>query len=330
MEWTADVSVGDWLRERIDDPWQHTMHDVVPRGFEAYARIFHPASRDRPIGMDWPREPYTDRAWQKFHVEHADVTIEDERVSWAQTATALGRTMHAGAQWGALTRVDPRADRENDPRDADGWRYQDPEEGGMPAETLAALASVLAVHTTTPDDGLVALWEGHGGLLGHIGHPSTSAFAILGSDEGAEQARHSEMMRRSIADPFNRVFAKPTWQEGILSRAISEAARLELPNRGHVLFHAGVAELTDPEWPRAVPWADRRHEEHGFAPSAQTPSLIWPTDRAWVSVTEVDWDSTIVAGSAELVTALVTDPRLEARPIAENAALTYDSDEVNR
>ena len=67
MEWTADVSVGDWLKDRIDDPWQFTMHDVVPRGFPAYARVFHPVSRDRPVGAAWPREPYSaHRVWDAF------------------------------------------------------------------------------------------------------------------------------------------------------------------------------------------------------------------------------------------------------------------------
>ncbi len=330
MEWTADVSAGDWLRERIDDPWQHTMHDVVPRGFAAYARIFHPASRDRPVGVDWPREPYTHRVWQTFHVEHADAEIVTERVSWAQAAAALGATMHAGAQWGAISGIDRYADRTGDPLDADGWRYQDPEEGGMPAELTAAIARVLAAHTTTPDEGFVALWEGSGGLLGHMGETPSRAFFQIGDPDSADLARHNEVLGRSFRDRLNTVFRKQSWQEGILSREVSEGPRFALPNRGHVLFRGGVSALARPDWVIDVPWRDRPAEDHGFAPSAQTPSLIWPADRAWVSVTEVDWDSTIVGGSADLVAALVADPRLEAFEIPAGTVLTYDSDEVNR
>ena len=49
-----------------------------------------------------------------------------------------------------------------------------------------------------------------------------------------------------------------------------------------------------------------------------------------VSVTEVDYDSTIVGGSAELVAALVADPRLEAFEVAAGTVLGLGSDEVNR
>jgi hypothetical protein len=330
MEWTSDVSAGDWLRGRIDEPWAYTMHDVVPRGFAAYARVFHPATRDRPVGVEWPREPYTDqRAWDAFHRAHPDVELREERVDWATTAAAMGTTMHPLAQWGSIVGIDRWADRENDPRDADGWRYQDPEEGGMPADVLAALAGVLTAHTATPDDGWVALWEGRGGLLGHLGTSPSRGFYQFGGDS-PEIGRHNEMLGRAIPDAFNNVFRRKTWQEGILSREISEGPRLELPARGHVLFRGGVAELAAPDWVLGVPWRDRVSEEHGFPPSAQSPSIVWPADRAWVSVSEVDFDSTIVGGSAELVAALVAAPALEVREIPVDAALTYDSDEVNR
>ena len=47
-------------------------------------------------------------------------------------------------------------------------------------------------------------------------------------------------------------------------------------------------------------------------------------------VTEVDYDSTIVGGTPELIRALCADPRLEALPIREGADLAWDADEVNR
>ena len=79
-----------------------------------------------------------------------------------------------------------------------------------------------------------------------------------------------------------------------------------------------------------MPWRDREREARASPPSAHCPSLVWPDDRAWVLVTEVDYDSTIVGGSSELIRALVADPRLEALPIREGADLTWDADEVNR
>ena len=94
------------------------------------------------------------------------------------------------------------------------------------------------------------------------------------------------------------MFRKPTWQPGILSDEISRGARLSLPNRDHVLFRGGVSELADPAWVLGAPWRDTELEEQGFAPEAESPSLVWPDDRAWVLVTEVDYDSTIVGGTS--------------------------------
>jgi hypothetical protein len=334
MEWTAEVDAGDWLRERIDDPWRGTMHDVVPRGFPAYARVFHPATRDRPVGAAWPTEPYSDRrAWDAFHSAHPDLVVDNERVTWAATAAALGRTMHAGAQWAAIARFDPRANRENDPRDAAGWRYSDPEQGGMPPDVVAALADVLVRHTSAPRDGWAALWEGHGDLVGHFGvGPSRVFFQVEDADGPADPdlAQHNAMLGRSLKDRFNSVFRKPTWQDGILPRDVSEGARLRLPGRDYVLFRGDVSELAHPEWVLHVPWRDRESEEHGLPPSAHAPGILWPADRAWVSVTEVDFDSTIVGGTDELIRALCADPRLEALPIRAGADLSWDADEVNR
>lgn len=331
MEWTSDVAAGDWLVERIDDPWRYTMHDVVPRGFPAYARIFHPASRDRPAGESWPGLPYARyrNEWDAFHERSPEIV--DERVTWAATAAAMGTTMHAGAQWSALVAPGRIVENEDGPRDPAGWRYTDPEQGGMPADTFAAVAEVLARHTTTPHNGFAALWEGFGGLVGFMGDgPSRGFFGWITDDDGNVQAWHNDMLRRSMKDRFNDVFRKPSWQDGILSREISEGPRLELPGRAYVLFRGGVTELADPEWMLRVPWGDRVAEEHGFTPSAQSPSLLWPSDRAWVLVSEIDYDSTIVGGGDELVRELCDDRRLEALPVREGTLLTDSSDEVNR
>ncbi len=97
-----------------------------------------------------------------------------------------------------------------------------------------------------------------------------------------------------------------------------------------MLFRGGVSELADPDWESRVPWQDPELAVRGFAQTAHCPSLVWPDDRAWILVTEVDYDSTIVGGTSELIRALCADPRLEALPIREGADLTWDADEVNR
>lgn len=326
MEWTADVSAGDWLRERIDDPWTWTMHDVVPRGFEAYARVFHPASVTELPGERLP-------SVEEWNASDPDETARlmdrmvDRRLTWGEAAGIFGTVFHPLAQWAALTRA---TNTGNTIATSDGRWVDPPLEGELASDLLAALASILAQHTTTPDDGIVALWEGHGALLGHMGAGPSRAFFQMGDPADPVLAHHNQMLGTSVKDAWNNVFRKESWQEGILPREVSESPRLELPGRGHVLFRGGVSELARPDWFLDVPWRDRPAEEHGFEPSALSPSIVWPDDRAWVLVTEADFDSTVIGGSRELIAALIAASGLEALEIPEGAALTSDSDEVNR
>lgn len=322
MEWIADPSPGAWLRERLDDGYA-TMHVAVPRGFPAYARVFHPASvrslPDRPVPTQDEYERMTDA-----ELDGLSGLYVDETITWADTAAAFGTVLHPLAQWKNLVRTPDDGDwrTRNAP---DGREFTSPEEGAMPPELLASVARHLVAHTKTPDAGFAALWEGVGGLLGFLGHSPSRSFLTFSDDPA-----HEQMLQRSIHNPFENAFRKRTWQEGILSREISEGARLQLPGRDHVLFSAPPRAFADPGWIRDAPWRDAAREARGFAPEAQHPSLIWPDDHAWVMVSEIDYDSTIVAGSADLIRAICADPEIEALPLPENADLTWTADEVNR
>ncbi len=318
----SDPSAGAWLRERLDADYE-TMHGVVPRGFPAYARIFHPA-----IARSLPGRtiPTADELVRMPEPEQRALMAEfvDEPVSWAQTAAAFGTVLHPLAQWQRIVRTPPDGDWRT--RIApDGREFTAPMEGELDPNLLATIAAHLVDHTQTPDAGFAALWEGRGGLLGFFGVTPSRSFLTFTDDPN-----HQAMLERSAHDPFNNVFRRPTWQEGILSREISEGPRLDLPGRDHVLFSAPPRAFADPEWVLHVPWRDLPAEEHGFPPSAQSPSIHWPEDRAWVMVSEVDYDSTIVAGSSALIEALCADEQLEALPLPEGAALTWDADAVNR
>jgi hypothetical protein len=324
MEWTADPTVGAWLGERLD-PTTGSMHRAVPRGFPAYARIFHRAStwslpgRSVPEPREWERMPDAER-------ERLQREFVDAEVTWAETAAAFGTTLHPLAQWHRIVRTPIDGDWRT--RIApDGREFNAPVEGELDPAQLTALAGMLAAHTSTPDAGVAALWEGWGNLVGHFGTPSSRP--LFATDAPADP-HHRAMLDRSTHDPFNNVFRKPTWQDGILSREISEGPRLDLPDRAYVAFSAAPRTFADPGWVRSAPWRDPTAEETGSAPAAQAPNLLWPEDRAWVMVTEIEADSTIVAGSAALVGALCGDGILEALPVPENAYLTWDADGVNR
>lgn len=323
MEWISDVSVGKWLRERLDDDW--SIHHFVPRGYQACARIFHPVQvrslpdRAMPEMDEWVRMPEAER-------QRLTELITDEETTWAAAAKAFGTTMHALAQWDSLLRVE----RDEGTRIApDGREFSGGEYGALSAEQLASVAAHLAVHTETPEDAFVGLWPGRGGLIGFMGQSPSRAFFQAGDPASAELAHHNEMLGRSFKDRFNNVFRRATWQEGILSREISEGPQLKLPDREYLLFRSSIRAFDDPSWILDAPWRDLPAEEHGFDPSAQAPNLLWPADHAWVLASEIDYDSTIVAGSAALIQAICTDAALEALPIPEGASLNWDADIVN-
>ncbi|MGZ0066638.1 hypothetical protein [Microbacterium arborescens] len=328
MEWTADVSTGEWLRERVDDPWRGTFHDVVPRGFEAYARILHPASvQSRASGEPLPPfDEWVGMPWQQSQQVTADLVTDP--ATWAETAAAFGRTLHPLAQWDSIVRSPEFGS--NQTASPDGRWFVAPAQGDLDPHHLAILARELVGHTSTADDVFAGLWEGRGSLLGRMGRQPTRAFFQAGDPADADLARHNRMLGSSFSDRFNSVFRKPTWQEGILSREISEGPRLRLPERAFVLFRGAVDEFAPDDWELRMPWRDLATEAAGGPPMSQSPSLLWPADRAWVMVSEVDFDSTIVGGSRELVDAICRSPELEALPLPADASLSWGADEVNR
>lgn len=61
----------------------------------------------------------------------------------------------------------------------------------------------------------------------------------------------------------------------------------------------------------------------------ESPSLIWPADRSWLVASEVDFDSTLVGGSRELVEALVAASGLEVYEVEPGTSLASFSDKLN-
>lgn len=61
----------------------------------------------------------------------------------------------------------------------------------------------------------------------------------------------------------------------------------------------------------------------------EAPNLIWPADHSWFVASEVDFDSTLVGGSAELIDAIVQSPALEAWQVEPTDSLAFDADKIN-
>jgi hypothetical protein len=62
----------------------------------------------------------------------------------------------------------------------------------------------------------------------------------------------------------------------------------------------------------------------------QSPTLLWPADKSWLLATDIDFDSTLVGGTTELIEKLLQATRLDAWPVGANDDLTINGDRINR
>jgi hypothetical protein len=260
------AAVGAWIRPRLGGEFGAVTLEV-PKDFEAYARVFHPA-------------------WD----------TEGNPISWTEVAKACGTVPHREMQWHAiLGLVD--ADElggsysGNDPNGA-RWAGSDPPIGSMDIQTLDALCEILAVHT---------------------------------------------------GDPAHCFFGLCTIQGWLDSFSTDELqSLLELPVDRHHIVLAGPLSAVDQllyDW--AKPSSTRMtlvsNEGEGPPPEPdpseflrrEAPNLIWPADHSWLVASEVDFDSTLVGGTANLIDAIVQSPELEAWQVEPTDSLTADADKVN-
>lgn len=130
---------------------------------------------------------------------------------------------------------------------------------------------------------------------------------------------------RNIGPP-GLAHREPDPGTGVLSREIATGPRFELhgdTGRIYFLFEVGANDLADLTWPDRAPWVDNPMW-------AQSPSIVRPEDHAWVLATEIDFDSTLAAGTTALIDDLIHTTGLEVLPIRTDADLTRDGDTLNR
>jgi hypothetical protein len=128
----VDAHPVDWVVAGLRG-FADSVVSLVPAGFSAYLRVFHPAYRACASGR--------------------------AAVTWAEIAQANGTQMHARVQLGSITGSE-RYECEGQP----GVFDEPPVTGTMPAELLDRLATALAGHTSTPGACYFALWDGFGAL----------------------------------------------------------------------------------------------------------------------------------------------------------------------
>ncbi|MCV2490372.1 hypothetical protein OF117_13470 [Geodermatophilus sp. YIM 151500] len=170
-----DVSPGVWIADgRTGRPG--TVAGLVPSVFEAYARVLHPAYRY--AGDD------------------------DLPVRWADVAAHNGTVVHPQAQWAALTGGLEYLSSDSQPPVWDGA----PAEGHLPVEAAAALASVLAGRTTTPEH----CWFGRSGSA--YDGPDLAGAPQLALAGG----RDAVLVRGSVRDAVRNLAPEPHEQSANL------------------------------------------------------------------------------------------------------------------
>ncbi len=121
----TDLSPADWIVAGVER--DDGVGSLLPAGFEAYARVLHPAAQ-----------------WRGG---------EPRAVTWAEVAQANKRRLHRLVQFDALIGVD--RDEQSDYAVATGE---------IPDEVQGPFFELLSRHTDDPDDCWFGLWDGWGGL----------------------------------------------------------------------------------------------------------------------------------------------------------------------
>ena len=121
----TDLSPADWIVAGVER--DDGVGSLLPAGFEAYARVLHPAAQWRGA--------------------------EPRAVTWAEVAQANKRRLHRLVQFDALIGVD--RDEQSDYAVATGE---------IPDEVQGPFFELLSRHTDDRDDCWFGLWDGWGGL----------------------------------------------------------------------------------------------------------------------------------------------------------------------
>jgi Protein of unknown function (DUF2510) len=169
-----------------------------------------------------------------------------------------------------------------------------PPEGQLAADPCRVLYAHLARWTSTPHTCWLGLWEGQENLA----MPFRHAFTV-------NESHHRPPPMAPVPDHVER------WMQ--TAGSIRRAPRFAHGGLRYLLARAPATSIST----------------LGRPPLAVAANLAWPDDRAWYVVTDVDFDSTLVATSEECAAALLVDHGLEALPVHALDRIDIDGDVLN-
>ncbi len=224
----------------------------------------------------------------------ADPAEHSAMLTWTQVCERTGRTPHALMQWRSITTPAPGVQL---PLSSEGrWDEVTVQEGTLEPPALSSLLDVLAPFTGEQECHH-ALWEGYGWLTG------ASSFLVFA---------HADSEGGPPPPPPQPAQVPPQLQQALT------APRLSLPGRDYLLFAGPL---------RAALAMGHQVTDDWFDP--QSPNLLWPADRSWCLTSEIDFDSTLIGGSVELIEAVLAARGLEAWAVQEEDDLSLFADTLN-
>ena len=131
LEFEEDVSRAQWIEDSLSEFGK--VRSMLPEGFAAYTRVFHPA--------------YLDSAGE-------------QPMRWSTVASWTGRTVHPLMQF---ERIADLSERPGDIYKNPPWGSL-PRHGSIPEAECRTLVDALREFTSTPDLCYFCLWEGYGNI----------------------------------------------------------------------------------------------------------------------------------------------------------------------
>ncbi len=241
-----------------------------------------------------------DACCRVFHRPDQGRPDDESAPSWAEVAKRHGTTFHPEAQWTALT--GGRDVSPHHPGETASW--DQPITGSLDPMTLSRLSDLLATHTATPERCHFALWEG----------------------TGKSPRSWDAYPRFRLPGRTHWLFAPVPVREVSAYAVELEVGGMQEQSREHGEVQGFLTASGRPPRPEDLMRVASRWREEGFV---QSPSWWWPEDRAWVVHSEVDYDSTLVAGSADLADALLAAPEIECLRVTPRTLLTAHADRIN-
>ncbi|MFT3865861.1 MAG: hypothetical protein QM729_16470 [Solirubrobacterales bacterium] len=247
-----------------------------------------------------------------LRILHPASDADDRKTRWSEVARRNGRKIHPEVQWHCLVgSPDPMQAGEH-------WHGVVPAFGEMSGQELDALCVFLQRNTTTPDNCILGLSTIHGWVTPLTGGESLLTlpyrqFALFSGplksagELGLSDHVGAHSPRSSVAERHSGLRVVPSARDSERHQATPETPPAD-----------------NPDAPRPSPGLQYLNGIRG-----QAPNLMWPDDRAWCVVSEMDFDSTLVGGCRQLIEELLSTSELECLSIDPGASLGEDADHIN-